>query len=333
MEGGDRFVVPWASVEGTGLILVGIAALLIVTTLARGIRWVRQSPEARERDGLASIGSWWVLFGILVGVVSLGPPAVVVMMALMSLLLLWETLRLARQSSWLPLAAIAASVVFLLLWHGDTGFLVREFPLAAGALLVGETAWRRRDSRAPSLVNRDGVVSASLMGIVGPLYAAGVALFPAPSTGGDPGLGWFVLLVVLTAVNDSAQAWWGRTFGAHRMTPTLSPKKTWEGLAGGVLTTSIVALVIAPVVTLYGRELPLGGAAAGPPLLWCLGLAVVLSMGGLAGDLLASRMKRRAGAKDSGRMIPGQGGLLDRIDSLTVTAPAFYLTTFVLWLG
>lgn len=320
---------------GTASILVGIGVLLVFVTLVRSLRWALQRHESKGREGLASLGSWWVLFGILVGVVSAGPPAAVGVMAVISVLLLRETLRLARLASWYPLAVVGAAIVFLLLWSEGPGFLASTFPVIALVLLSGEWLWRRPRREDRSASDSGALVPPCLVGLVGPLYAAGVALFPTSSAGEKPELelGWFVLLVVLTALNDSAQAWWGRTFGSHRMTPILSPRKTWEGLAGGVLTTAVIALLIAPLVTPYGREVPLGRAAPGRPWLWCIGLGVILSVSGVAGDLLASRMKRRADVKDSGRMVPGQGGLLDRIDSLTVTAPVFYVATWILWLG
>lgn len=321
------------SAGGTASILVGIGVLLAFVTLVRGVRWFLRSHDSKGREALASLGSWWALFGILVGVVAAGPLAAVVVMAVISVLLLRETLRLERLGAWYRPAVAGAAIVFLLLWREGPDFLALTFPLIALALLAAEWLWRRRKREDRSASSPGALIPACLVGLVGPLYGAGVALFPADSAGGNPGLGWFVLLVVLTALNDSAQAWWGRAFGAHRMTPILSPNKTWEGLAGGVFTTAVVALLIAPLMTPYGREVPLGGAAPGRPWLWSLGLGVILSVSGLAGDLLASRMKRRAGVKDSGRMLPGQGGLLDRIDSLTVTAPVFYVVTWVLWLG
>jgi phosphatidate cytidylyltransferase len=109
----------------------------------------------------------------------------------------------------------------------------------------------------------------------------------------------FVYLVV--AAFDGFSQVVGQLLGSHRLVPTLSPGKTVEGLFGGILGASAVALLVRE---LPGLREPAALAAAG-----------VISLGALAGDLAASAVKRRAALKDFGRLLPGQGGVLDRFDS------------------
>jgi phosphatidate cytidylyltransferase len=127
--------------------------------------------------------------------------------------------------------------------------------------------------------------------------------------------GWSatLLLVGTIVVSDSMQYYTGRLLGRHPLAPTISPKKTIEGAVGGVVFgTTFMALVGA-------RVLPFSGY--GPLIV--LGLLVVLF--GICGDLFESRLKRSAGVKDSSALIPGHGGMLDRIDALLFAVAPFYL--------
>jgi phosphatidate cytidylyltransferase len=123
--------------------------------------------------------------------------------------------------------------------------------------------------------------------------------------------GLLLYLVFLTEINDIAQYIWGKSFGRHPVTPTVSPNKTWEGLLGGIITTTTLAIAIAPWLT---------------PFDWihALGIGAIISCAGFIGDVTISALKRDLGVKDSGSSIPGHGGILDRIDSLTYTAPLFF---------
>jgi phosphatidate cytidylyltransferase len=155
------------------------------------------------------------------------------------------------------------------------------------------------------------------------VHQAAVALF-APIYLGIPlgmlvaiqeRLGWQATLLLLATiiVSDSAQYYSGRAFGRHPLAPTISPKKTIEGAVGGVLFGTIFMAVAGP------RLFP---AIGGGGWIW-VALAVVVL--GICGDLFESRLKRTAGVKDSSALIPGHGGILDRIDALLFATPAFYL--------
>lgn len=122
--------------------------------------------------------------------------------------------------------------------------------------------------------------------------------------------GLIALLLVGVMVGDAFQYFFGKLLGRHLLAPRLSPKKTWEGLIGGMLAAGLAAMAAAPLVTPLSR---LAGAAVG----------AALCLLGLCGDLLISGIKRSAQVKDTGAVLPGQGGVLDRCDSLLLTAPLF----------
>ena len=124
---------------------------------------------------------------------------------------------------------------------------------------------------------------------------------------------WLIFFVVLvTWAADTGAYIAGKAMGRHPLSPLVSPKKTYEGLAGGM------ALACLGAVVARGWFLPAISLTS------CLVLGVFLTLAGLAGDLAESAMKRSTGVKDSGALIPGHGGMLDRLDSLLFTGPAFY---------
>jgi phosphatidate cytidylyltransferase len=132
---------------------------------------------------------------------------------------------------------------------------------------------------------------------------------------GDPSEPLFLVLLA-TWANDVAGYAIGTAFGRRKITPTLSPGKTWEGTLAGFAAAPITVL--------------LGDAVSNSSHPWVPLLAATLGPVGFAGDLLESWIKRRAGVKDSGKLFPGHGGVLDRIDSILATA---LLATTVIVLG
>src|SRR2546421_3939434 len=120
----------------------------------------------------------------------------------------------------------------------------------------------------------------------------------------------FFFLVLLGS--DTGAYYVGRAIGKHKLAPKISPGKTWEGVAGGV----VAGLALATIAHFwFFRELPLK---------WALPLAAVMTTLGILGDLTESALKRGAGAKDAAKILPGHGGALDRLDSLLFNAPLLY---------
>lgn len=125
----------------------------------------------------------------------------------------------------------------------------------------------------------------------------------------SPQLLLFVLLLVVSA--DVGAYFAGRSFGKHKLAPRVSPGKTWEGVAGGLAGSMLLACA----------GVAWFGFAASP----FLGLCAVVFVASVVGDLTESMFKRHAGLKDSGALLPGHGGVMDRIDSITAAAPVFLL--------
>lgn len=141
----------------------------------------------------------------------------------------------------------------------------------------------------------------------------GLTLSFAVRTRALPDGAWLVcFLLIVTWASDTGAYYAGSFFGRHALAPRISPKKTIEGLAGGWALSLAAALLcrawFLPVLTVMD----------------CVWLSVLLTGSGVLGDLVESALKRSAGVKDSGSLLPGHGGMLDRIDSLLFTAPAFY---------
>jgi len=142
-------------------------------------------------------------------------------------------------------------------------------------------------------------------------HAAFLLALPDSGNPAAGSAGLLLFLVFLTQFNDVMQFVWGKLAGRRKVIPKVSPGKTVAGFVGGVATTTLVAWLAAPYLT------PLTGwqpVAAG----------LIIGIGGFVGDVTISALKRDLGIKDSGSLIPGHGGILDRVDSLTYTAPLFF---------
>ena len=198
-------------------------------------------------------------------------------------------------------AAVGLPVLFLVLWAGGPWFVGAALAVAVFALREALDLLRRARTMR-------GGGSALLYGAFALAGAAYVVLPFAALISlrlGDAGLQWTALAFLATFATDTSAYAVGRLIGRRRMAPSISPGKTWEGAAGGLL--GAVAASVALVALLEGVETCLLPAVA-------LGMSV--GVAAQAGDLFESWLKRKAGVKDSGALIPGHGGLLDRLDSL-----------------
>ena len=123
---------------------------------------------------------------------------------------------------------------------------------------------------------------------------------------------WILLILAITWSGDTGAYFAGRFLGKHKLSRVVSPKKTWEGAVGGVVASTIAAFVVVFLSPLH------------IPVLWILALAIPAALLGQMGDLCESLLKRSGGVKDSGRIIYGHGGILDRVDALLFAGPYAY---------
>ncbi len=194
----------------------------------------------------------------------------------------------------------------LMVRHDLQGTFVEWALSAAGALYLGVPLFA-----AIALRKLDGSIDARWLADIADWGSLGWTAAPR-------GLAWLLVVILITWLSDSGAYLVGRSFGRRPLIPVVSPKKTVEGLVGGL---AAAALTGALAVSLFGLDVS-----------WAVGLllGVVIGAVGVVGDLAESIMKRQAGVKDSGTLIPGHGGMLDRLDALLFTfTTGWYLATFV----
>jgi phosphatidate cytidylyltransferase len=241
--------------------------------------------------------------------------AVVAIIVLLGAVELFRLLTAAGHASFPSLGAALAVLVALgdsvAAVPGGSGLLL----LGAGVVLVGVAALTRPDPReglAMLAATTFGAIYLGLLGYVERLASGGPAIDPAATLGWiGSQRAWVLVLVLGVWAFDTAAYLVGRRLGRRRFMPHISPGKTVEGVIGGTLAAMLVTTLL---VELVGRPVILGAG---------LGLAIAVSA--QAGDLVESMIKRAAGAKESGHLIPGHGGMLDRIDSFLFAAPVTFL--------
>jgi phosphatidate cytidylyltransferase len=262
---------------------------------------------------------------VIVGIVPaiIGGPVFAVVLTILCLIGMNEFLNLARPLGQTPIrtgylalpafalaaalsdnaaavAGITAAALFvplsLAIFRSDlTGAMVDWALAAGGALYLGLPLYA-----AVTIRRHEGRIDAN--------WLKDLANWGAIDWHAAPrGLAWLLTIIVITWLSDTGAYLLGRAFGNHPLIPTVSPKKTIEGLFGGLVCASITGAL---AVWLFGIDVSI----------WFgLAMGLVLAVIGVIGDLAESLLKRQAGVKDSGTLIPGHGGMLDRLDALLFT--------------
>jgi phosphatidate cytidylyltransferase len=240
---------------------------------------------------------------VLLGIFLLPHQAVTGVVAALIIAGAWEW------SAFIGLVDKSRRIVFLLLivcaiaalwWLGADSERFDNVPVGAACWWLLALAWI---VFMPAVVNAGSTALAGVMVLL-PAWLALVRLH-----GMNPQLLLFVLLLVVAA--DVGAYFAGRQFGRNKLAPRVSPGKTWEGVCGGLAG----AMVLAGIGVYWFKVSP-------APF---MGLCVIVFVASVVGDLTESMFKRHAGLKDSGSLLPGHGGVLDRIDSVTAAAPVFLL--------
>ncbi|WP_288929677.1 phosphatidate cytidylyltransferase [uncultured Maritimibacter sp.] len=302
-----------------------LLAVVVVLSLASGLGEVLR--RRFDADGTntvienlnARINSWWAMVILLALALLFGRIGVVVLFALMSFAALREFLTLtvkARADHWALLVSffVVIPVQYWLIyidWYGLYSIFIPVYAFLFMPILV---ALRGDTSRFLSRV------AETQWGLMVAVFAA--SHVPALLTLDIQGFeGREVLLiawlVVVVQGSDVLQYVWGKLIGRHPVAPSLSPSKTWEGFAGGVLSASALGALLAWLT---------------PFAIWQAALlAILVTLMGFFGGLVMSAIKRDKGVKDWGHLIAGHGGFTDRLDSVVFSAPVFFHVVRYFW--
>ena len=243
---------------------------------------------------------------------------------LIALLSCWEWSRMCAltprgQAAFLVASGALGAFVWLLFMGLVPGDFARAamtaFILAGAFWIVAAPLWLARKARpSPSTCAAAGWL------VVWPMWFALVVLREASP--------WLLLAIAaLVWVADIAAYFAGKRFGKHKLAPAVSPGKTWEGVAGALAGVALYGIVLCAVAYRWDTPITsLFAAGAGVPAILAMLLLTAVSV---VGDLFESWMKRGAGLKDSSRLLPGHGGILDRIDALTSSLPIAALALYL----
>ncbi|MCR9079533.1 MAG: phosphatidate cytidylyltransferase [Hyphomonadaceae bacterium] len=289
----------------------GLLLLLVLGSLA-AIILPRVQP-GKWQDLAPRMTSWWLICGIVGAALLAGWQAFTLLFAYISFVALREFLTLAptRREDRLVVLLVYLSVLisYWAIWINNYDYFLVIVPIY---VFVGTAITMAFMGRTDGFLATVGIMH---WGVIVCVYNLGHIAFlmrtplaEVPQAG-PAGLVFFLIFV--TQFNDVAQYVWGKLLGRHKISPTVSPNKTWEGAIGGFLTTAAVFVALAPFFT------PLSFYPS-------LFIGLTLPVLGFFGDITMSAIKRDLGVKDTSQLLPGHGGALDRLDSLMFTAPWYF---------
>ncbi|GGK66028.1 phosphatidate cytidylyltransferase [Amphritea balenae] len=292
-------------------LIVLVLILLICGSLIR-YRLEQSNPEKDYTELRERIQSWWVMVGLLFAALLFSQTLAIVFFGFLSFLALKEFLSIVptRQTDRRVIFWAYLSIPIQYYWVsiGWYGMFIIFIPvyifllLPIRMVLLGETK---------GFIRSAGILHwATMLTVFAFSHIAYLLVLPVKNEMAGY-IGPVLFLLFMTQFNDVCQYIWGKKLGRHRIIPKVSPNKTWEGFLGGVATITLVAAITGPLLT---------------PLLWWQGMlaGMLISVSGFFGDLVISSVKRDLQIKDTGNLIPGHGGILDRMDSLIFTAPLFF---------
>jgi len=254
------------------------------------------------------------LWGIplLIAIVWFGEPWFTILVATWGLLAVFEFYRMVTASKVTPLTyfGLIWTLLFILSPHFDYDFLIPLLLTSAVILPLIYLLLRPRKEEA---------FASWVWTTAGVFYVGWLLSYLVALRGLDDGRNWVFFTLFITFASDTAAFFAGRALGKHRLAPRISPGKTWEGAIAGVFGAIIISLLFILPTPL---TLPLSYWQA-------ILLGLLVSIFGQLGDLVESLLKRNMGVKDSGKLLPGHGGFLDRMDSVVFAGIVVYY--YVLW--
>ncbi len=304
------YLLPDQSADVILMISIILISLLVVSGILFAIK--KAKPEKNLTEVINRTKSWWMMVTMFVCAIFINNTVAYVCLAILSFFAFRELYSVLhfRQSdrSALLVALLAIPVQFALAyfrWYG--GYIifipVIMFLLLPAIMVIKQDTHRITKSMA--------MLQWSLMlSVFGLSHLAFLLSMPDLEGFSSGGRGLLLFLVFLTEINDVMQFMWGKSLGKHKILPNVSPNKTWEGFIGGVISTTVIGYFIGFLTPLSTPQVIFTSA--------------MIAIFGFCGDVVLSAVKRDKGIKDMSDAIPGHGGIFDRIDSLSFTAPAFF---------
>ncbi|MER8568897.1 phosphatidate cytidylyltransferase [Mesorhizobium sp. M0924] len=305
----------------TVILLVGLVCVLTTASVIAGIlSWRAPKPLPSTLVNLNQrINAWWVMVLAITVAFFFGRTGMTILFALISFAALREFVTLThsrRSDHWVLLGMFGIIIPFQywLVWTAWYGLFTIFIPVYCFLLMPAVTALNGDTGR---FLER---VSAQQWAVMISVYC--VSHVPALLTLNVPGfegrnLLLIAFLIITVQGSDVLQYIFGKLFGRHLLSPSVSPSKTWEGLVGGLVASSLLGALLS-FLTPFS---PLAAA----------GVAFIACLMGFLGGLVASAIKRDQGVKDWGHLIEGHGGMMDRADSLVFAAPVFFHIVRYFW--
>lgn len=295
-------------------VILMISIILITLLAVSAVLFIvkKAFPQKDITELINRTKSWWIMITLFICAIFINNKVSYICLAILSFFAFRELYSVLnfRQSdrNALLVALLTIPVQYALAyfrWYGGYIILIPVimFLLLPPILVIKQDTHRITKSMA--------LMHWSLMlSVFGLSHLAFLLSMPDLEGFAPGGRGLLLFLVFLTEMNDIMQFVWGKTLGRHKILPNVSPNKTWEGFIGGVISTITIGYFI-------GFLTPLST----PQLLFA---SATIAIFGFAGDVVLSAVKRDKGIKDMSNIIPGHGGIFDRVDSLSFTAPAFF---------
>ena len=298
--------------------MFSIFGILIFATLML-MKMEKSKPDVDYSEPKLRTKSWWWMVAIVFFALSIPQSYSIAFVGFLSYLALKEFLSITpvRRSDrkvifWGYLSIPIQYFWISMEWYGMFIIFIPVYVflyLPMVMVLNGDTK---------SFIRSAGVIHWALMLTVFCISHIGYLLVLEPINKEAGSIGLVLFILVMTQANDIAQYLWGKSIGKTKIIPKVSPNKTVEGFLGGVGTVLVLSVALAPVLT---------------PLTFYQSLiaGLIISLSGFIGDLVISSVKRDLNIKDTGKLIPGHGGILDRLDSLIFTAPLFFHFVYYLY--
>lgn len=302
------------------MLVVGlIFGVLVFATLLFFI-WGKIKPEANLKELKQRTRSWWIMASIFVAATVFNPIISFIAFALLSFAAFRELSSISKNvreedRKVLIWCYLAIPVQYYLAYKGYHNLFLTFIPIFMYIwipfmlILQGTTEGISRSM---------SVLPTQLMFTVfGISHLAFLLSLPPLQNFNAGGRGLLLFIVFITEMNDVFQFTWGKLLGKMKILPKISPNKTWEGFLGGVITSAVVGYFLRFLTPLTGLE--------------AIIISGSIACAGFVGDVVVSAIKRDVGKKDTADVIPGHGGVLDRIDSLAITAPVFFHVIYHLY--